>query len=111
MLLMIDVMRSIVMKRHWQIRRQFQPTADGARRWDQAYQSLLEWTASHALPANATPAPLHQPQTEDIYENSHLCPCVDRAVDAGTNHRTAGRTPHGARACPRRDPTDGGYFS
>jgi hypothetical protein len=29
------------MKRHWQIRRQFQPTADGARRWDQAYQYLL----------------------------------------------------------------------
>jgi hypothetical protein len=29
------------MKRHWQIRRQFQPTADGARRWDQVYQYLL----------------------------------------------------------------------
>jgi hypothetical protein len=29
------------MKRHWQIRRQFQPTADGARRWDQAYQPMV----------------------------------------------------------------------
>ena len=34
------------MKRYWQIRRQFQPTADGARRWDQAYQYLVDW--SHA---------------------------------------------------------------
>ena len=65
------------MKRHWQIRRQFQPTADGARRWDQAYQYLLDWTAP--------PAPLYKPQTEDMYENSHLCPRIDRAADAGTN--------------------------
>ena len=30
------------MTRHGQIRRQFQPTADGARRWDQVYQYLLQ---------------------------------------------------------------------
>jgi putative transposase len=42
--------------RHWQIRRQFQPTAGGARRWDRVYQSLLQWTTSHepsALPASS----------------------------------------------------------
>ena len=33
----------------------------------------------------AAPAPLHQPQTENMYENGHLCPRVDRAADAGTN--------------------------
>jgi hypothetical protein len=32
------------MKRQWQIRRQFQPTADAARRWDQAYHMLLQWS-------------------------------------------------------------------
>jgi hypothetical protein len=74
------------MKRHWQIRRQFQPTMDGARRWDQAYRYLLDWTASHAQPVDATPGPLHRPQTEDMDENSHLCPRVDRAADTGTNH-------------------------
>jgi hypothetical protein len=74
------------MKRHWQIRRQFQPTADGARRWDQAYQYLLHWTAPHELPVGSTPASLHRPQTEDLYENGHLRPRVDRASDAGTNH-------------------------
>jgi hypothetical protein len=73
------------MKRHWQIQRQFQQTADGARRWDQAYQYLLEWTAPHELHVASAPAPLHQPQTEDMYENGHLCPRVDRAADAGTN--------------------------
>ena len=74
------------MKRHWQIRRQFQPTGDGARRWDQAYQYLLDWTAPHEFHVTAAPAPLHKPQTEDMYENGHLCPRVDREADAGTNH-------------------------
>ena len=71
------------MKRQWQIRRQFQPTADGARRWDQAYQYVLQWTAPHEQPVGSTP--LHRPQTEDRYENGHLRPRVDRAADAGTN--------------------------
>ena len=73
------------MKRHWQIRRQFQPTADGARRWDQAYQYLLDWTVPHKPHVDSAPAPFHQPQTEGMYENSHLCPRIDRAADAGTN--------------------------
>jgi hypothetical protein len=74
------------MKRHWQIRRQFQPTADGARRWDQAYQYLLTWTVAHEPRVDATPVPLHRLQTEDMYENGHLCPRIDRASDTGTNH-------------------------
>ena len=32
------------MKRQWKVRRQFQLTKDAERRWDQAYQHLLEWT-------------------------------------------------------------------
>jgi hypothetical protein len=43
------------MTRHWQIRRRFQPTADGARRWDQAYRSLLPWTTP--TEPSAVPAP------------------------------------------------------
>jgi hypothetical protein len=73
------------MKRYGQIRRQFQPTVDGARRWDQAYQYLLDWTAPHALSIDSPPVPLHRPQTEDMHENGYLCPRVDRAADAGTN--------------------------
>jgi hypothetical protein len=42
------------MKRQWQIRRQFQPTVDGARRWDHAYQHLMPWSQ----PTEATTAPV-----------------------------------------------------
>jgi hypothetical protein len=73
------------MKRHWQIRRQFQPTADGARRWDQAYQYLLAWTTHDEPHVVSPPTPLHRPQTEVMHEHSHLCPRVDRTADAGPN--------------------------
>ena len=41
------------MKRQWQIRRQFQESADAVRRWDQAYQHLLQW--SQPTEPRATP--------------------------------------------------------
>jgi hypothetical protein len=69
------------MKRHWQIRRQFEPTADGARRWDQVYQYLLQWTTPNE--PSAVLLPTHRPQMEETYEHSDLCPGVDRAADPG----------------------------
>jgi len=39
------------MKRQWKVRRQFQPTTNAERRWDRAYQHLLEWT----LPIDPVP--------------------------------------------------------
>ncbi len=70
------------MKRHWQIRRQFQPTADGARRWDQVYQYLLHWTT----PNDTAPAPWLRPQAEVTHEHSDRCPGIDRTADSGANH-------------------------
>ena len=72
------------MKRHWQIRQQFQPTADGAWRWDQVYQYLLQWTT----PPDPSPvsAPSLTRQTEVTHEHSDLCPGVNRAADPGPNH-------------------------
>jgi hypothetical protein len=72
------------MKRHWQVRRQFQPTADGARRWDQVYQYLLHWTTPQE--PSATPSPSHAPQMEVTHEHRDLWPGVDRTADAGPNH-------------------------
>jgi hypothetical protein len=72
------------MKRHWQIRRPFQPTADGARRWDQVYQYLLQWTTPPE--PSAAPAPSHTPQMEVTHEHRDLWPGVDRTADAGPNH-------------------------
>jgi hypothetical protein len=72
------------MKRHWQVRRPFQPTADGARRWDQVYQYLLRWTPPPE--PSAAPSPSHAPQTEVTHEHRDLWPGVDRTADAGPNH-------------------------
>jgi hypothetical protein len=72
------------MTRHWQIRRQFQPTADGARRWDQVYQYLLQWTTPPE--PSAVPSPSHTPQMEVPHEHRDLWPGVDRTADSGPNH-------------------------
>jgi hypothetical protein len=72
------------MKQHWQIRRQFQPTADGARRWDRVYQYLLQWTTPPE--PSVAPSPSRIGQRETTHEHSDLCPGVDRAADPGTNH-------------------------
>jgi hypothetical protein len=70
------------MKRQWKVRRQFQPTTNAERRWDQAYQRLLEWTrlvpdqlASFRPPAEA----------EVRYEDCDLCASIDQPSDSGSN--------------------------
>jgi hypothetical protein len=37
------------MKRSWRLRRQTSSSPDGQRRWNQAYQLLLEWTIPNEL--------------------------------------------------------------
>jgi hypothetical protein len=46
------------MKRQWRARRQVTPYPDGPRRWDRAYQLLLEWTTVRE-PTQAIPATVH----------------------------------------------------
>ena len=45
------------MKIPWQVRRTTVAQHDGARRWDDAYQFLLQWTIEHE--AGHHPAPSH----------------------------------------------------
>jgi hypothetical protein len=71
------------MKRHWQIRRQCQATTDGARRWDQVYQYLLQWTTP--TEPSAMPASSLIGQAEVTYEPRDLCPGADRAADPSAN--------------------------
>jgi len=75
------------MKRQWRIRRHFWVAADGAQRWDQAYQHLLEW-AQLSAPRNGVPllAPLPAPEQEGDHEHGNLCPCVNRAANPSPNH-------------------------
>jgi hypothetical protein len=44
------------MKRQWRTRRQVLPQSDGQRRWDRAYQLLLDWTGPSEL-ADTTSSP------------------------------------------------------
>ena len=45
------------MKMPWQVRHATVVQHDGERRWDYAYQFLLQWAMEHA--AGNSPAPLH----------------------------------------------------
>jgi hypothetical protein len=67
------------MKRQWQIHRQFQESADAARRWDRVFQHLLQWSPPiepRTILQRTTPS---HPQSEVSHDNSHLCPRVDRS--------------------------------
>jgi hypothetical protein len=66
------------MKRQWQIRRQFQPTADGVRRWDHAYQHLLRWSQ----PTEPTTAP---DPSIPLSPQSGSCTRTQRIIPAGVN--------------------------
>ena len=55
------------MKQQWRTRRQTLPQPDGQRRWDRAYQLLLEWTtpSETAQTTNATADPPTSPAVAD----------------------------------------------
>ena len=74
------------MKRQWQIRRQFQTTADAARRWDQAYQMLLQWSQSTESTTKPDLSTTLHPPSEVTYDKRHLCSRIDGSPDAGPNH-------------------------
>jgi hypothetical protein len=67
--------------RQWIIRRHMVPTTDAQRRWDQAYQDLVRWSAV------SLKEPLQEArQQESSDESSHLCACFDTTASANTNH-------------------------
>jgi hypothetical protein len=73
------------MKRQWKVRRQFQPTTNAERRWDQGYQHLREWT----LPIDSVPDQLASfrpaPEVEARYEDCDLSASIDQPSDSGSN--------------------------
>ena len=74
------------MKRQWQVRRQFLESADAARRWDQAYQNLLQWSQLSEPIVPPLQNPSSHPESETSHEHGHLCPRIDRSSDARSNH-------------------------
>ena len=74
------------MKRQWRICHHFRPAADGAQRWDQAYQHLLQ--GAQMSPRNGTQLPVTQasPAQEEDHEHGNLCSGVDRAADPSSDY-------------------------
>jgi hypothetical protein len=67
--------------RQWSIQRQAIPTADGQRRWDQAYQNVIRW--SLVAPQDRLQ---EAPQQEIGDESGDVCPCVYTTAGASTDH-------------------------
>jgi uncharacterized protein (UPF0548 family) len=65
----------------WQIRRRVIARSDGERRWDAAYQFLLQWAMDHD--AGTCPVPSH-PQ-EESHGSSSVCPCLDHPSTANAD--------------------------
>ena len=62
------------MKTPWQVRRTPVAQHDGERRWDYAYQFLLQWAMEDD--ADDDSAPLHH--QEEPHGNCSLCPRLDK---------------------------------
>jgi hypothetical protein len=63
-------------QRIWHIRRTGVPMATGQRRWDRAYQHLLQWATTPPPAPSVAPEPPTQP--EKCHAGSDLRPRLDR---------------------------------
>lgn len=72
------------MKRKWEVRRNLVQRTDGQRRWDIAYQRLLQWTQATAAGPDQGTTPITTQEVND--ESRHVCPCFDRAPTTEPNH-------------------------
>jgi len=57
----------------WHVHRTVRAQRDGERRWDYAYQFLLQWAMEHK--AGTCPAPV--PHQEEPHGSRSLRPCLD----------------------------------
>ena len=67
------------MKMPWHVRRAVMARGDGERRWDYAYQFLLQWAMEHE--AGTGPAPSHQ-EKEEHHGRGFVCPGFDHPATA-----------------------------
>ncbi len=76
------------MKRQWIIQRQLQATADGQKRWDQAYQLLLQVETPRSPRAEGIGSPVPQtlaPQ-ERTDESCALRSCIHSTASPNSEH-------------------------
>jgi hypothetical protein len=70
------------MKPAWKVRRTVVARDDGQRRWDYAYQFLLQWMAE----ASTTLVSTNTPQQEEGNAGGTVCPRLDRTSTTGPDH-------------------------
>jgi hypothetical protein len=70
------------MKTSWQVSRTAVARDDGDRRWDYAYQFLLQW----AMEQQVAPCPAPSHPQEDYHGHCPLCPCVDHPATTAADH-------------------------
>lgn len=68
-------------KRQWIVRRHTTETADAQRRWDQAYQCLVQWSAGAQKES-----PLRPIRQERSDESSDVCACLYAAAGTNADH-------------------------
>jgi hypothetical protein len=71
-------------KRTWKVGRTLVQRSDAQRRWDIAYQRLLQWTNEvSGVPAEGT----RLNTTQEVKDEScHLRPCLDFTATTNPNH-------------------------
>ena len=72
------------MKRKWEVQRTTVERLDGQRRWDIAYQRLLQWTSEIEKVSRDGTTDIG-PQ-EEQNESRHLRPCVNLTPTTEPNH-------------------------
>jgi hypothetical protein len=68
------------MKPAWKVRRTVAARDDGQRRWDYAYQFLLQWAANASADTCSAAT-----QQEEANERGHLRPGLDPTPTAGAD--------------------------
>ena len=69
--------------RQWKTTRQFLERPDAQRRWDQAYQFLVQWTSA---PLSSPVPEGTQTNQEEFDEKSRVCSRLDPAAGTSANH-------------------------
>jgi hypothetical protein len=72
------------MKHQWRVRRQTTPYADGQRRWDRAYQLLLQWATTSTGLAPADARATGDQEVRDAC--GRVCPGLDHDPSPSTDH-------------------------
>lgn len=77
------------MQRQWKVRRIMQPSPDGQRRWDRAYQELLAWSRAGFGDERRDGAVPDLSDLEVNGESSPVCPCLDPKAGTSPDGRAA----------------------